>query len=256
MSFEVAGSDYDRFMGRYSRLLAPQLADFAGVESGQRVIDVGSGPGALTVELVARLGPDAVVAADPSAPFIAALRERLPGVEAVQAPAETLPFADDAFDVALAQLVVHFMKDPVAGVREMARVTRPGGVVAANVWDLAGDRTPLSVLWRAVRDLDPSVRDESGLPGAREGQLAGYFEQAGLTRIESTEHEVPFKPATFEEWWDPFELGVGPAGQYVASLDDEHRVAVRERCREILPDALPAVAWVARGVVALRRGAT
>jgi SAM-dependent methyltransferase len=249
MSFEVAGSDYDRFMGRYSRLLAPQLADYAGIVGGQRVIDVGSGPGALTVELVARLGPDRVVAADPSPPFIAALRERLPGVQAVQAPAQALPFADGAFDAALAQLVVHFMKDPVAGVREMARVTRPGGVVAASTWDLAGDRTPLSVLWRAARSLDGGVHDESGLPGAREGQLAGFFRQAGLTEVESTEHEVPFTPATFEEWWDPFELGVGPAGQYVASLDDERRAAVRERAREILPDARPAVAWVARGVV-------
>jgi SAM-dependent methyltransferase len=250
MSFEVDGSAYDRFMGRYSRLLAPQLADYAGVASGQRAIDVGSGPGALTGELVARLGAEAVVAADPSPPFIAALRERLPGVEAVQASADALPFGDGAFDVALAQLVVHFMKDPVAGVREMARVTRSGGVVAANVWDLAGGRTPLTVLWRAACDIDPSVHDESDLPGAREGALVGYFEQAGLTRIESTEHEVPFKPATFEEWWDPFELGVGPAGQYVASLDDEHRVAVRERCREILPAAKPAVTWVARAVVA------
>jgi SAM-dependent methyltransferase len=250
MSFEVAGSDYDRFMGRYSRLLAPQLADYAGVASGQRAIDVGSGPGALTEVLVARLGEGAVVAADPSPPFIAALRERLPGVEAVQAPAERLPFADDGFDVALAQLVVHFMKDPVAGVREMARVTRSGGVVAANVWDLAGGRTPLSILWRAAHDVDPSVRDESHLPGAREGQVAGFFEQAGLTEVESTEHEVPFEPATFEEWWDPFELGVGPAGQYVAGLGEEHRAAVRERARELLPDAGPAVAWVARGVVA------
>jgi len=249
MSFEVAGSDYDRFMGRYSRLLAPQLADFAGVASGQRVIDVGSGPGALTEELCARLGPRAVVAADPSAPFIAALRERLPGVEAAQAPAEALPFGDDAFDVALAQLAVHFMKDAVAGLGEMARVTRPGGVIAASVWDLAGDRTPLSVLWRAAREFDPDVHDESGLAGAQEGALAELFQQAGLTRVESTEHEVPFRPATFEEWWDPFELGVGPAGQYVASLDDDARVAVRERCRELLPDARPAVAWVARGVV-------
>ena len=248
MSFEVAGSDYDKFMGRYSRLLAPQLADFASVAGGQRVIDAGSGPGALTEVLVERLGPGAVVAADPSAPFIAALRERLPGVEAVQAPAEELPFAGDAFDAALAQLAVHFMKDAVAGLREMARVTRPGGVIAASVWDLAGDRTPLSVLWRAAREIDPDVHDESGLAGAREGALAELFRQAGLTQVESTEHEVPFKPATFEEWWDPFELGVGPAGKYVTSLDEESRAAVRERARELLPDARPAVAWVARGL--------
>ena len=126
MGFEVAGADYDRFMGRYSRLLAPQLADFAGIAGGQRVLDVGSGPGALTAELVARLGPSAVVAVDPSTAFVAALRERLPDVEAAQASAEALPFGDDAFDAALAQLVVHFMADPVAGLREMARVTRPG----------------------------------------------------------------------------------------------------------------------------------
>jgi SAM-dependent methyltransferase len=250
MSFEVAGSDYDKFMGRYSRLLAPQLADYAGVASGQRVIDVGSGPGALTEVLVERLGADAVVAADPSPPFVAALCERLPGVEAVQAPAEQLPFGDATFDAALAQLAVHFMKDPVAGLREMARVTKPGGMIAASVWDLAGDRAPLSVLWRAARSLDPDVRDESDLAGAQEGALARLFEVAGLTRIETAEHEVPFKPATFEEWWDPFELGVGPAGQYVASLDPDARAALRERAREILPDAKPAVAWVARGGVA------
>src|SRR5262245_5987435 len=102
MSFDVAGSAYDKFMGRYSRLLSPQLADFAGVASGQRVIDVGSGPGALTEVLVARLGAPSVVAADPSPPFVAALRERVPDVEAVEAPAERLPYADDAFDAALA----------------------------------------------------------------------------------------------------------------------------------------------------------
>src|SRR5262245_12928628 len=122
VGFNVAGDAYDRFMGRYSRLLAPQLADFAGVDGGAgRVLDVGSGPGALTTELVARLGADAVTAVDPSPPFVDALHERLPGVSASQAPAEDLPFGDGEFDVTIAQLVVHFMKDPVAGLREMAR---------------------------------------------------------------------------------------------------------------------------------------
>src|SRR4051794_24882636 len=109
MGFEVSGAAYDRFMGRYSRPLAPQLADFAGIASGQRALDVGSGPGALTAELVARLGPSAVVAVDPSAPFVDALRERLPDVETAQASAESLPYEDGSFDAALAQLVVHFM---------------------------------------------------------------------------------------------------------------------------------------------------
>jgi SAM-dependent methyltransferase len=249
VSFEVAGAAYDRFMGRYSRPLAPQLADLAGVATGQRVLDVGSGPGALTAVLVERLGASAVVAVDPSAPFVAAVRERLPGVEVAQASAEALPFGDDMFDAALAQLVVHFMSDPIAGLREMARVTRPGGVVAACVWDHAGGRTPLTVFWRAARELDPGARDESGLAGAREGDLAELLRQAGLEDVVAAELEVPFAAASFEEWWDPFLLGVGPAGQYVAGLDEEARVALRERCRALLPGAPGAVAWAARGVV-------
>src|SRR5919197_100162 len=128
-------------MGRYSQPLAPQLVEFAGVRAGQRVVDVGCGPGALTSELVARLGADSVTAADPSKPFVQAARERHPGVEVALAPAEDLPFGDDAFDAALAQLVVHFMKDPIAGLAEMRRVTRAGGVVAASVWDHARARS-------------------------------------------------------------------------------------------------------------------
>ena len=155
MSFTVAADSYDRFMGRYSAPLAPQLADLAGVQRGQRALDVGCGPGALTGELVARLGADSVAAADPSEPFVLAARERHPGVDVRHAAAEELPFPDDEFDVALAQLVVHFMADPVAGLREMARVTRPDGVVAGCVWDLAGGRSPISLFWTAARQLDP-----------------------------------------------------------------------------------------------------
>jgi SAM-dependent methyltransferase len=249
VSFEVAGAAYDRFMGRYSRPLAPQLADLAGVAAGQRVLDVGSGPGALSAELVERLGASAVVAVDPSAPFVDALRERLPGVEAAQASAEALPFGDGVFDAALAQLVVHFMSDPIAGLREMGRVTRAGGVVAACVWDHAGGRTPLTVFWRAARELDPDARDESGLAGAREGDLADLLRRAGLEDVVTAELEVPFEAASFEAWWEPFLLGVGPAGQYVAGLEEEARAALRERCRALLPGAPPAVAWAARGVV-------
>jgi len=249
MGFEVAGADYDRFMGRHSRRLAPQLADFAGIRAGQRVLDVGSGPGALTAELVARLGASAVVAVDPSTAFVAALRERLPDVEAAQASAEALPFGDDAFDAALAQLVVHFMADPVAGLREMARVTRTGGVVAATVWDHAGERSPIAVFWRAARELDPDVRDESALAGAHAGALVELLGEAGLTDVVQAEHAVPFTHATFEEWWEPFTLGVGPAGAYAAQLGEDARAALRERCRELLPDAKPAVAWAARGRV-------
>jgi Methylase involved in ubiquinone/menaquinone biosynthesis len=125
-------------MGRYSTPLAPLMADYARVVPGQRVVDVGCGPGALTTELVQRVGPDGVSAVDPSEPFVAAAKERHPGVDVRLASAEQLPFDDDAFDGSLAQLVVHFMADPVKGLQEMGRVTRPGGVVAACVWDHAG----------------------------------------------------------------------------------------------------------------------
>ncbi len=154
-TFNVAAEVYDRFMGRYSTLLAPQMADFGGVAAGQRVVDVGCGPGALIAELVPRVGESSVSAVDPSPPFVAAARARFPGVMVEEAPAEALPFADDDFDAALAQLVVHFMADPVAGLREMARVTRPGGVVAACVWDLAGGRAPLSLFWDVARERRP-----------------------------------------------------------------------------------------------------
>src|SRR5215471_7087021 len=157
-------------MGRYSRHLSAQLVDLAGVEAGQRVLDVGSGPGALTVELARRVGAAAVTAADPSDEFVVAVRGRLPGVTVVRASAENLPLPDDAFDAALAQLVVHFMADPVAGLQEMARVTRLGGAVAACVWDhSAGGSGPLSLYYEALHELDPSRPDESGRPGTRPG---------------------------------------------------------------------------------------
>lgn len=251
MAFDVAAESYDRFMGRYSRLLAPELADFAGIDSQRAVLDVGCGPGALTAELVTRLGDGAVTAVDPSAPFVEAARARHSGVTVLQATAEELPFADDAFDAALAQLVVHFMADPIAGLGEMRRVTRPGGVVAACVWDLAGGRSPLSIFWQAARELDPEVEDESRRAGAREGHLAELMAAAGLRDIETAELWISQEHPSFEEWWEPYEGGVGPAGAYATSLDDARRSALRERCRALLPDppfVLRARAWAARGV--------
>jgi ubiquinone/menaquinone biosynthesis C-methylase UbiE len=252
MTFAVAAESYDRFMGRYSSQLAAQLADLAGVEAGQRAVDVGSGPGALTAELVRRLGASAVAAADPSEPFVAAARERHPGVHVRLAAAEDLPFADDAFDVAIAQLVVHFMADPVAGLREMARVTRPGGVVAACVWDFGGGRGPISPYWDAARALDPDVRDESELAGARAGHLAELVATAGLRDVATAELSATVAYETFEAWWEPYTLGVGPAGAHARSLEAEALAELRERCRRSLPEppfAVTAWAWAARGVV-------
>ena len=251
MTFAVAAESYDRFMGRYSVLLSPQLADLAGVGAGQRVIDVGCGPGALTAELVKRVGTAAVCAVDPSESFVEAARSRNPGVDVQQSSAEQLPFSDGEFDVALAQLVVHFMSDPVAGLGEMKRVTRERGVVAACVWDHAGGHSPLSLFWQAVHDLDGSATDESRLAGAAERDLARLFEAAGLDEVEETALSVGVEHSTFEEWWEPFTLGVGPAGAYVAGLDAAKRAELEERCRLLLPESpfvLTARAWAACGL--------
>jgi SAM-dependent methyltransferase len=252
VSFDVAADAYDRFMGRYSTLLSSQLADLAGVRTGQRVVDVGCGPGALTTELVNRLGADAVAALDPSEPFVAAARERHPGVDVRRCAAEALPYRDGVFDAALAQLVVHFMADPVAGLREMARVTRRDGVVAACVWDHAGGRGPLTPFWHAAHELDPNAEDESRLAGARAGHLAELFHATALHHIEETEISAAVRFESFEAWWDPFTLGVGPAGVYAKALSDRQLTELRGRCRSLLPEP-PFVqrtfAWAVRGVV-------
>lgn len=219
---------------------------------GQRVLDVGCGPGALTAELVRGTGAEAVSAVDPSASFVAAVRERLPGVDVRLSAAEHLPFPDNAFDAALAQLVVHFMADPVTGLREMGRVTRPGGVVAACVWDHAGGHGPLTAFWSAVRELDPAADDESGLAGVREGDLARLFAEAELGGIQVTTLTIRVRHASFEQWWEPFTLGVGPSGAYVASLAPDRRAALRKQCRRLLSAGLveiTATAWAATGRV-------
>jgi SAM-dependent methyltransferase len=252
VSFDVPAEAYDRYIGRYSVQLSPQLADFAGVRRGQRVLDVGCGPGALTSELVARLGRSAVAAVDPSERFVAAARARNPGVNVMSASAEELPFPEGAFDAALAQLVVHFMKDPVAGLAEMARVTRHAGVVAACVWDHAGGQSPLSPFWQAARELDPNVEDESRLAGVREGHLAELFAAAGLRNVEESTLSAHVEHPSFEDWWEPFTLGIGPPGSLMAGLDAEQRAALRERCRSLLPAepfVLTGRAWAARGLV-------
>jgi SAM-dependent methyltransferase len=192
-----------------------------------------------------------VAAVDSSEPFVAAARARNPGIKVLQASAERLPFPDREFDAALAQLVVHFMSDPVAGLAEMARVTRRDGVIAACVWDHAGGQGPLSLFWQAARELDPEVDDESQLAGTREGHLAELFEAAGLREIEATALSVSLEHSSFDEWWEPFTRGVGPAGSYVASLDAEGQAALRETCRSLVPVApfvLTARAWATRGL--------
>jgi len=237
MTFDTGADLYGRFMGRYSEPLAASFAEAAGVAPGQRVLDVGCGPGALTAQLLDRVGLDHVAAVDPSAPFAEAARSRFPGLDVRSASAEDLPFPDDAFDTALAQLVVHFMSDPVAGLREMGRVTRPGGTVAACVWNLADGKSPLSAFWEAVNDLDPSVIGESWLPGARDQHLVELAREAGLHDPAQSVLSVRVRHQTFEDWWEPYTYGVGPAGDHVAGLDERQRTALRDRCAERLGPA-------------------
>jgi ubiquinone/menaquinone biosynthesis C-methylase UbiE len=252
VSFDVAADGYDRFMGRYSVLLSPQLADLAGVEAGQRALDVGCGTGMLTAELAVRLGPGAVAAIDPSESFVTAMRERHPDVDVRHGTAEQLPFADATFDVALAQLVVAFMTDAAAGVRDMVRVTRPGGVVALSMWDLAGGRAPISPFWKAALALDPTATRERPLVGGREGEIVSLLADAGLAEITQTELSATIEHPTLDDWWRPFAHGGGPVGTYIRTLDADRRAALREGCRDLLGDgpfALQTWAWAARGVV-------
>jgi len=252
MSFAAGPKAYDRFMGRYSTPLAPLFADFASVGDAQRVLDVGCGPGALTGELVRRVGAESVSAVDPSPGFVEAAAERHPGVDVRRAEAESLPFEDGSFDATLAQLVVHFMGDPAAGIGEMTRVTRPGGIVAACVWDFGGGRGPLGPFWIAARELDPEVDDESERAGARSGQLAELFRGARLRDVQESDLAVRRAYSGFDDWWEPFTRGVGPAGGFLASLDPAGRSQLEAHCRSRLPSGsfdLTAHAWAARGVV-------
>ncbi len=250
MSFEVSADAYGRFMGRYSEPLAAELLRLATPQPGQRALDVGCGPGALTAVLVRRLGVERVSAVDPSAQFIDAIAERFPGIHARQGSAEQLPFSDGTFDFTAAQLVVHFMTDPVVGLTEMGRVTRPSGLVAASVWDHAGGVSPLSTFWRAACELDPQARDESALAGARPGHLAQLFAEAGFEQIEATKLSVRVGYAGFAEWWEPFTLGIGPAGAYVAGLDAQRTHELAARCASMLPShsfEIEAAAWTVLG---------
>jgi SAM-dependent methyltransferase len=251
VKFLSSAAQYDRFMGRYTASLAPALADAAGVAAGQRVVDVGCGPGGVTQELAGRVGAENVAAIDPAAQYVEACRERHPGVDARQGVAEHLPWEDGAFDAALSSLVIGFMADADQGVREMARVTRPGGTVAICMWDLAGNgMTMLHAFWTAARTLAPGIVGERDLAGAREGDIGDRMRRAGLADVSEGALEARVHYTDFDDFWEPFTYGVGPAGQYLASLPAEQQDRLRETCRAELPEGeftLTARAWYARG---------
>jgi len=255
-TFRASAQAYDRHIGRYGGPLARALCDAAGVGRGQRALDVGCGPGALAAELVARLGADAVVAVDPSPPFVDGCRERLPGVEVQLAPAEGLPFEAAAFDVALAQLVVNFMTDARAGLGEMLRVTRPGGVVGAAVWDYAGEMTLLRRFWDAAVALDPAAAalDEgTTMAFCSPGELEDLWSDAGLREVDVAATTVRAGYTGFDDLWGALEAGVGPSGAYVVGLDADGRAALADELRRRLdvgaaPFELAARAWTVTGV--------
>ena len=251
MEFTAAAGKYDRFMGRYTRTLAPALVEAAGVRRGMRVLDVGCGPGGLTDVLAGEVGGERVAAVDPAPQFVAACRERHPGADVREGTAEALPWADGTFDATLSCLVIAFMRDADQGVREMARVTRPGGTVAACMWDIpGGGMTMLSTFWKAARDVDPEVAGEQHRPGVTPGDIADRFRRAGLQDVRDGQLEASADYTSFDDFWEPFTFAVGPAGQHLASLSAEQQERVREACRTALPEGpftLSARAWYARG---------
>ena len=254
MPFSGPAGAYDRYMGRYSRLLAPLLADFAGVQPGQRVLDVGCGPGALTADLVNRVGARQVAAADPSEGFARACAARLPGVDVQTAPAERLPWPSGAFDAVLSQLVVSFMTDADAGMREMRRVARAGGVIASCTWDYGGEMQMLRAFWDAALSLDPAVPDEARvLRYTDPDSLRRLWLRAGLGAVEATGLVIAVDYADYEDFWQPFLTGTGPAGAYSVSLDDDRRGALRDAIFQRLGApggsfTLTARAWAVRGI--------
>jgi SAM-dependent methyltransferase len=254
-NFAVAGEKYDRFMGRYVPTLAVAFADAAGVHSGMSVLDVGCGPGGLTRELVGRVGADNVAAIDPSPPFVEAARERNPGVDVREGGAEELPFENDTFDAALASLVVAFMRDADAGISEMRRVTKPGGLVAACMWDVTGGgMTMFRIMREAIKSVISDAPTGKPLPGTTEGDLGEILRRAGLSDVEEGTISASAEYEGFDDWWEPFMFGIGPHASYAAALQGEQRVAVQAAARELLGNplgsfTLDARAWFARGRV-------
>jgi SAM-dependent methyltransferase len=251
--FAAPADHYDRWMGRYAPTLAVELADASGVTAGMHVLDVGCGSGIGTSELCRRVGAENVAAIDPAPQFVTACRERYPGADVREGVAEELPWPDGAFDATLCSLVIAFMSDPERGVREMARVTRPGGSVTACMWDIgSGGMTMLRIFWDAVRQIQPGTEGERRLAGTVEGDLVARFERAGLENVVGSLLTASAQYADFDDFWEPFTLAIGPAGQYLASLSDADRARVRAGCQAQLPDgpfSLQAQAWCARGTV-------
>jgi SAM-dependent methyltransferase len=255
-TFRSATDMYGRFVGRYAPGLATALIEAVGVKPDSRVLDVGCGPGGLALEVAKIVGEENVAAVDPSQGFASVARARLPSADVRVAAAEELPFEDDSFDAAFAQLVVNFMTDAERGVGEMKRVVRPGGSVAACTWDYADQMTMLRTFWDAAHDVAPEEADR-----ADEGSTMGYstlddvtglWRRVGLEDVRGGELWVTVGYEGFDDLWAPLPSGIGPAGAFCASLDPEQQKKLRAAWAKRLgnpegPFELSARAWYAVG---------
>lgn len=232
VTFAVTGDAYDRFIGRYSREIAPRFIEFAGVDRGP-VLDLGCGPGGLTVALAGRLGAGNVAAVDPSESFVAVCRARAPGVDVRLASAEALPFDAGAFTAVLSQLVLSFVADAPRALAEAVRVVRPGGTVAACTFAADGFAL-VGTFWQAALRFDPAAPDDARLPFRREGELLAVFQGAGLRDVTVGRIDVEAGYSGFDDFWNPFAFGIGPTGAYLARQPEARRAEIREACREIL----------------------
>lgn len=232
MSFEVAADGYDRFIGRYSRELAPLFASFSGVTEAP-ALDVGCGPGALTAELATRVGAAHVAGVDLSEHFVAACRARVPGADIRLASAESLPFADGTFSCALSQLVVSFVGDADQMASEMCRVVRRGGTVALCTFEENGFAM-VRAFWDAALHFDPDAPDDARLPFRRRSELLALFERAGLGEVVSEELSLEAAYSDFDDLWSPFSFGIGPAATYLEAQTAERRAAIRDYCFDVL----------------------
>lgn len=256
------GDPYDRYVGRWSRRIAPEFLSWLSIPTGRRWLDVGCGTGALCASIVERCAPSSVAGVEPSEGFIETARQRLAGrATLLPGNATSIPLDDASVDVVVSGLVLNFVPDGRAGLAEMARVTVGGGTVAAYVRDYAGRMELMRHFWDAAGELDPvAVNLDEGVrfPLCRPEALADLFAGSGLREVEVRSIDVPTRFASWDDYWSPFMGGQGPAPAYAASLDEAARERLRDRIRERVPIetdgsiGLIARAWAVRGTVPAR----